>query len=281
VKGSISNTDINIGDMFGNKSWWKNSKMGKFYEKKLKDFANYETLKSEYNRCWSFKEKEMYEDAAKTKLYEISHTTSYSQGLDFSTKNLKLFEEWSPIGASMGGSKTYSMKLVSKGNWAKFLQDQYNDGSDQSYLKRYWIGRLFPAFKGKTLLSSADEIYGVLEDDVDSPMKNLSIYAGDKSDYPLSDALKMEVSNSSSYNVGVNIPICNWKLVKLNFDVGLTVETECYPSESYYSVVDKCFFPVVLQPVSTVSDVVEYCTNKIADNIKEAFGKDKKIEEGF
>ena len=275
VKGSATNTDINIGDMFGNKSWWKNSKIGKFYENKLKNFATYETLKSEYNRCWSFKEKEMYEDVNKTRLYEISHTTSYSEGLDFSTKNFKLFEKWTPIGASLGGSKTYSMKLVSKGKWARFLQEQYNDGSDDSVFKRYWVGRLFPAFKGKTLLSSADEIYGVLESDIDSPLKNLSRYVGNKSDYPLSEALKMEVSNSSSYNIGVNIPICDWKLVKLNFDLGLTIETECYPSESYYSVADKCFFPVVLQPASSISDVVEYCTNKIADNIKSAFSKEE------
>ena len=66
-------------------------------------------------------------------------------------------------------------------------------------------------------------------------------------------------------------------------DLGLNAKVEFYPTESYYSVSDRCFFPVVLRPSSSLESITKAFTGRIRDKLKNVFSDDdvKEIEEEY
>ena len=277
-KGKITGekTGLNLKKMFGNKSWWKSSGMSDFYDKKLKDFYNYETLKGGVNGSLSISEQEMYNSDRKIGLEEISHEMSVSTGYEIESKNFQLFKTWSPINASFNYSSTSSMKMSSKGGWASYLQDVYNN--DKNNKEKLWVKKVFPAFDGQTMISSPDAIYSVWENDIEEPLMCLADEVENAKQYNLADALKVDYTNSTSIGGSVNITFLDWPLLKLAFDLGLTIETKSKPCTSYYSVENKRFFPIIMQPATSISDIVESVIQKMGNNIANAFSDDEKSQ---
>ena len=79
---------------------------------------------------------------------------------------------------------------------------------------------------------------------------------GNPSIYPLKNSLTVSQSNSTSVKASLKVPLINWTIIKFNLDAGLTIATNFRPTVSYYSTVDRRFFPVVLQPTNTIDDII-------------------------
>jgi hypothetical protein len=68
--------------------------------------------------------------------------------------------------------------------------------------------------------------------------------------------------------------VFDWGIFKFKLNLGASIETECYPTESYFSVADRRFFPVVVRPATALDDIVESLTG-LGDDIEEGFGEHK------
>ena len=275
VSGSF-NASGQIKDyLLQTRSWWKTSVMGGFFTRKLGDLYKDFNTKN-YDLSLSIEHEEFFDNNGA--LQEVSQEMSFNTGWERSTDELKILG-WTPFGGSIGITNTWKSKVSSKGAWASYLGDKikYNATDKES------VFQIFPNLSGNSIICSPREIYHSWTHDFDGPMGQLSKGLTNTGKYKLNEALKVEQSVSSELDMAVHIPIFDWEInilgwkkkLELSLDVGATVGIENMPSESYYSVTDKRFFPVTLRPSTSIQKIAAWMTKKISNSFLGIFDDDE------
>ena len=221
------------------------------------------------NGIFSAKEEEYYYNLnGKNLLREISNTVELTSSKEAKFEDLaigEVVEEGSGGSAKTSLSTSFSSKFTSKGNWATFLQNEINNSPA--------IGRMFPAMSGQSVIGAPMAHYNVLNEDFTSILSNLKV--DDPTKYNIKDAMKVEQLVKSELNASVKIPIKPGFKFKFTLDLGLSMEVENHPSTSYYSVAHKRFFPVALQPLTTIQSISKTIVERIKKKIDSAFNGDE------
>ena len=257
-----------------NKSWLNKSRVTAAVEGGLLGGALFFGAEST-DAVVSIKDEQWYTTKAKTTLSEISNEIEVTTGKKISFEDLDICKDWVDIEAEASLSNIVSHKLVSKGAFAAYLQQ----AASQSSNNRSLISNAFPVFTQEGIIASPQRYYNVWGNDFTNSIMKLNV--PNPSNYSLENSLKVEQQNTSKADCKVTIPFgLPWKIPVINkplqitFDIGLTLEVENYPSESYYSVPLKRFFPVVLQPASTIKEMAKEVTDWVANKIKNIFSND-------
>ena len=263
--------------LFGSKkTWWRDAGMGSFFENHLKEMLHYSSVKAGFNVEMSFEQEEKFEDESRTKLKELSHGMAIKTGLGITVNDL--INPWGKKGDkfSLDASTSSKIKVTSKNNFAGYLQRLANE----SNTKRETIGNVFPIFADQSCLASPFRMFTVWNSDgIENSLSQLVENVYDPAyHFPLNEALTVTQSNASSLSARLKVPIVDWGWLSLTFDVGLGIATNYRPTYSYYSVADKRFFPVVLQPVSTIQSIVNSALQRLADGISGAFDDEDQEE---
>ena len=268
--GSFNSNNILFGSK---KAWWRGSNMGKFYESKLLDKLKYDKVGLSASGELEFEEEEVFSDKARTKLKELSHEMGFKAGVNLSLTNL--VNPWGKDDdvLSFDVSSSTKMKMTAKDQFAKQLWTWAKDDR-----KKDFVSNVFPVFTDQTHLIVPLKIFTVWKGDVSSSLNSLMEGVGNPSIYTLENSLTVSQSNSTSVKASLMVPLINWTVIKFNFNAGLTIATNFRPTVSYYSTVDRRFFPVVLQPTNTIEDIINSVWAKLAQGIKGAFSDDEQDE---
>ena len=248
-----------------NLSWWRSADIARYYAR----VAGAETILKTGSSSGTFTatEEEMYTSPDKKTLQEISNTVEITSTKKVDIKDFKIIKDW--IGdngkANASMSTSLSSKFTSKGPWAAFLQRESANNSD--------LSKLFPVLSGESIISSPMSHYNVIHGDFISALEQIKV--DNPNQYSISDALKVEQQVKSKGSANVSIPLKPGKIFKFTMDLGLSLELNNYPSTSYYSVSDRRFFPVVLNPTATIGDIASEVTERIARKINSAFSGDE------
>ena len=252
--------------MRNHKSWFKGVDIEKYWDEKLKNFLTFE--KGTLSRKASIKteEEEFYSNEQKTSLSEISHTISQTSGWEFNLDSWRIkWFNFKPIDAGASYTTTSDLKLSSKGNWASYLQSIAS--------KESLVSCIYPGVSCKSLISPVQQLFGIYEQDFGLALSEISAKVSDPSKYPLDETLVLEQTNSSELKARVSIPIAKW--LNLHLNLGVSFESECYPTKSYYSVQERRFFPVIIRPSTSLSDIVDYFTSDLGKGIEDGFYEHK------
>ena len=270
--GSVEGTFKNA--LFKDKSWWRNSKINKFFEKLSSTFFNFKKAEVSKSFLLELKEEEMYTSQEKDELAEISHEISLTSGYNIDTKNYKLFGKLSPINGSGNYCNAAKATISTKGAWANYLYNRSKGGVDGNR-----INAAFPAFNSESIMSSPGDLYDVWNDDKLSSLRELEV--ANPSQYKLSEAMKVEQTNTSSLGIDISYKVFDWAIAQLELSLGAEFELENRPTESYYSVQHKRFFPVVLRPSISVGDLVTAISEHFSGKTKAAYDDDEQTKEGI
>ena len=241
-----------------------------------------------YNRNWgagvsvglSSTEEEMYTSSNMQTLDKISTSFQWEAGFKLSTSQLwnYLCKNWADANKGnatleFGGSTSWKWKMTSKGAFAADLQK----------ISRKDAGLIYPVFNnGDYFIAKPSHYWKLLTGDYLTD--NLRIVTDKmKGNYKLKDAFKIEKQETEKAFVKGSIPIVKWNLagfipVDVTLDAGIDLFISYYPSEIYYSVSDKCFFPVVLRNNLDVAAVIKKGTEFLRNKFNEAFGIEDKKE---
>ena len=275
--GNANIKETFINTFFKDKSWWQRVSPIPFFNKHYMPFFNFDegianTTINSKNSVISgslglgFKETEKYSDVNKKQLTSISNELSLSKTKKISLKNFSLIPGWDLKAFEAAYTTTATTKMTSGGTWLNYIHGKSTGNSETSDI----INNAYPALKAQSLMSAPSLMYSLWNKD---HLKKLSEISGlDGSQYNIKDVMKVEETNSSEVSMDVEIPFGGWLGVK--FALGASVELSCYPSESYLSIEDHEYLPVVLRPSDNIVDVVK---KKISDlSIDEALKTDQK-----
>ena len=257
--------------------WRYSSNVLSYYYPKISSLMKETNISGGFSFAYSWKEEEMYTTPEKTHLAEISNTHEVQSATTLSVDNLRKFicSDWMknhPDGADSEGSIVIShslkSKMTSKGDW---LTDMENFALE-SDINRKIVSHIYPAFNTDGYIISTPFEHDRIWDD-----ENLLGYLQRipaNGEYDIKNPLKISMQNVSEFEGKVSIPIAKiWR-----FDVGISLDVDFFPSETYYSVADKCFLPVVLRPVSSLGDVIKTLTSDLCNKIKNMFSKQDEDE---
>ena len=252
--------------------WWQSAVITKAYNKVVDKIVP-KNLSATTSFIYSINEEEMYTTADKTVLDQISCKTSYSTCWELTNKGWNICKDWLPVDASLKQTNTYTNKLSSKGNWAAYFQKMSNN----SVYYRAKAGTIYPIMTGTSIVGAPLAHYNMWTQGFSSALTLFD--DGDVESYNLSTSLKVEQQNSSKAEFGVKVDLLS-EIPCLKFNVGLKVaaKADYYPSESYYSFVDKRFMPVALRPAESLSNLIEKMTESVQSQMKNLFTNDERKE---
>lgn len=242
------------------------------------------------NFSMAAKEEEMYTSESRTTLEKISNSLNMESGIKLSVESMSdyICPEWMSknntdkgmTSASLAIGMGYNWKMSSKGAWANYLLSLANNPDTKNlasdiypvFSDRYAINAPITYFlrcvdeeKERSLLSSLQEASKTLDNS-----RLLS------DEFKVKDVLKIEQQESEKAEMNLSLPILEWGPVDLTFDCGLSLGFNYYPSESYYSLSDKKFFPVVVRSTSSLSSMCKKATTFIKNKFNEALGIEDK-----
>lgn len=242
------------------------------------------------NFSMAAKEEEMYTSESRTTLEKISNSLNTETGVKLSVESMSdyICPEWMSknntdkgmTSASLAIGMGYNWKMSSKGAWANYLLSLANNPDTKNlasdiypvFSDRYAINAPITYFlrcvdeeKELSLLSSLQEASQTLDNS-----RLLS------DEFKVKDVLKIEQQESEKAEINLSLPILEWGPVDLTFDCGLSLGFNYYPSESYYSLSDKKFFPVVVRSISSLSSMCKRTTTFIKNMFNEALGIEDK-----
>ena len=231
----------------------------------------------------SSKQEEMYSDIYYKNLAKISNTFEAEAGIKLSSTFLTdyLCEGWAQkdekgkYTISLSGGVAWKNKMTSKGTFANALQNIVPQALSSS---------LYPALgKGKLAFCIATpfNILAKLNNDyLSNQMRQISslLYGN----YPVKDALKIESQYTEKAVFKGSFPLLKFSVlgqgIDVTFDCGLGVDIAYYPDETYYSVSDKMFCPVVIRDNQTLASILKQFTSWLSDKFNNMFGDDEKKE---
>ena len=291
IKGELGGEyNILLHDMASpQKGWWKKAAgMTDFYNK-FNQFLKDTDESSESALAYSWKEEEMYSSEERKHLVEVSNTYEIQTAHTWSLNNLRKYisndwmkehdgEDDENSSAYMKLSNTIKYKMSSQGDWVTRMENF----ADINEYNKTIVGHIYPQFSSHHLIDYFWKHKKIWEDS--NILGNLmAIPSG--GEFDLKDAFKISMQNSSELEGNLSIPIASWKMFTLSFDVGFSLKADFFPSETFYSVADKCFLPVVLRPTATLEHVTKWFTNGVRDRISNLFNPedgdelDKEYEE--
>ena len=244
------------------------------------------------NFSMSAKEEEMYTSESRTSLAKISNGLKMEGGVKLSTEYLSdyICPEWmsknntdkgkTSISGALGMG--YNWKMSSKGAWANYLMSLANNPDTKNlasdiypvFSDRYAINAPITYFlrcvdeeKELSLLHSLQEASQTLDNS-----RLLS------DEFKVKDVFKIEQQESQKAEFNLSLPILKWGPVDVTFDCGLSLGFNFYPSESYYSLRDNKFFPVVVRSNLSLASMCQKATTFIKNTFNEALGIEDKNE---
>ena len=257
------------------KPWWKYAVGASGFSNKLYHFLGDTSPTFGGTFAWSWKEEEMYTTEEREHLAEISNTYEIQTAVTFSIDKLAKYicGSWADWAKDLKESLSFSVsdavnyKMSSKGPWLTRMEE-YARLDD--YYKNI-VGGIYPHFTSSYMVERPWKHKKVWEES-NLLGKLQAIPSG--GEYNLKDPLKISVQNSSQIEGKIKIPLKPGKIFKLTLDLGFSLRFSYFPSETYYSVADKCFLPVVLRPSTTFEDITKAITGKIHDKIYNLFDDD-------
>ena len=175
-----------------------------------------------------------------------------------------------PIDASFGMNLSYTMKLTTKGDFAAYLQKETVDNGSAS------IARIIhPIFNPEQFIPEPDDVFRFYNNGT-AMLSSKNFVSTER--FKLPEALKLEQQLSSSIYGNISVPFWESGIFKLKFNASLSVGADWFPSESYYSIADKRFYPIALRPSGTIGDIAQYVTDKLAERIEYLFDDREKID---
>ena len=247
-----------------------------------------------FNKSWgggasvvmSTKEEEMYTTESRQTLDKISNSLQTEASFKLSTSSLReyLCPEWCSANEgkqtlSLGGSIAWKWKISSKGAFASDLQK----------LAKYSpqiVSTLYPALNHKNtkyIIEAPHSFVSLMKGNtLDNALRFVTLqpmFSGKT--YDVKDAFKIETQETNKVFINASIPLAKWEILGVGIDVtldcGLSLDVAYYPTESYYSVSDKRYCPVVIRNNRTLSSLIKNLTEDIKDRFNRAFGiEDKK-----
>ena len=246
------------------------SLMDGYWREMLNDDFFFQSSSLNYSNDCSMKHEEMY-DKGTSALEEVSQQWAISSSWELSTNNIQigdiLTDGWKPFDASLGYTSTLTNKVSSKGEWARFLNNQIVSNTEYSD----WVMKVFPNLSYKTVIAPPYQIYNTWKEDFDVPLGSLARIAPNPNNYKLKEALKFERTVSSEFDASVNIKVYDWGWCQLYIDTDLNLELENKPNESYFSVPDRRTFDVVFRPNTSIKKVAGHAVKYAAQKIMESF----------
>lgn len=227
-------------------------------------------------------EEEMYTTSLRNTLDKISSSFQIEAGFNLSTSSLinYLDKNWvdenkGNSSLSLGGSTAWTWKMTSKGAFAADLQK----------ISKKEAATIFPVFNhvGDSKFIANPTTYWKLVqgDNLLNALRSVS----DKMNgvYSNKEAFKLEVQETEKAYIKAKLPIAKWNLLGLipidvTLDCGLNFAVSYYPSETVYSVSDKCFFPIVLRDNVDFAALIKQGTEFLRNKFNNAFGIEDKTE---
>lgn len=253
------------------KYWWNTSVRHGFYANQLDNFYK-DSPTQNLSRALSMASEELFDDSGN--LREVSHEMSLEEGWELSFDRLSI--PWNPLDlneAKINVTSTSSSKFASTGDWATFVGDIATNSPESSDAKH--VHNLYPNLNFKTIFVAPGEIFNFWKNPPVGSLEALFAKASNPSQYKLKEALKVEQTLSSDLTMAVNIPFFDWKILKFSIDVGATIGIYNKPSESYYSVEDKCFLPISIHPTTSIYKITGWLTNELAKKFKSLFKEEE------
>ena len=242
------------------------------------------------NISMSAKEEEMYNDIYRTTLKKISNGLKMETGIKLSVGSLTdyLCPEWmkknntdkAMASAYIAVGMGYNWKMSSKGAWASYLQNL----SENAETKNIASG-IYPVFSDNYAINAPLTYFlRCIDEDKERDILNALNEASqtlddrELSQYQVKDVLKIEQQESEMAEMKFSLPLAEWGPIEVTFDCGLSLGFNYYPSESYYSLFDKKFFPVVVRSNNSLASMCKKTTSFLKSKFNEAFGIEDKNE---
>ena len=258
-----------------------------------KQYSNH--LGTNLNFSMTAKEEEMYTSLSKSYLEKISNSLELEAGVKLSAGMLAnyLCPEWvkatNDNDDNEGKASTYiaigmgwNWKITSKGPWAAYLQKLSTKSETRGI-----ASSIYPVFSDKYAINAPITYYKRFNDQDQNvlllnALQNASQTLDDSKllsdDYKVKDVLKLEQQESEKGEMQFSLPLAKWGPINVTFDCGLSLGFDYYPSESYYSLYDKRFFPVVVRSTSSFASMCKKTTSFIRSKFNEAFGIEEQEE---
>ena len=254
-----------------NKSYWNESSVSSYYSHFGLDYL-LSASAAKQEAGFTIMEEEFYEDINKQYLYSLSNKFDITTSTKIGLNDLPVIGTWlnKKAKADISHTFTLSSKIESKGEFAKYIQS----------ISRTPLGattnRIFPVLLGESIIGAPKAHYEIFKDDL---ARSLCFsHIGNNVHYPLQDALKFEQKVKSEVEANVSIPFHPGNIVQTNIDARMAFACESYPSESYFSVQDKQFLPVVLMPSSSIRNEIDELTSRIKGRLNGSFNDAERAE---
>lgn len=260
---------------FVGKSWWQSANVDQYCQQLLEsDIITSFVANTKNKGSISIREESFFKEEDMRTMCEISNKLEMTSTRSVDISDLGIVKKFQAEAdkkpkAKASLSSTLSSKLTSKGDFAEFLHntERYN---------RDIAKKIYPALDGSSIIGAPKAHYNILKED---HLKELSrLMTSNLKSTSLNNDLKMEMQVKSKAGAEVRIPIEAGFILNFNVDLKLELECECYPSQSYYSLEDKRFYPVVLQPAFTITGAVKGLTQRLAEKLGLSFEDDDKRE---
>ena len=224
----------------------------------------------------------MYSDILYKNLAKISNTFETEAGIKLSFTSLTdyLCEGWAndekgKKTISLSGGMAWKNKMTSKGTFAKALQNNVSQNLSS---------KLYPALgKGKLdycIATPFNIVSRLNKDYLSNTMKQISSRLS--GNYPVKDALKIESQYTEKAEIKGSFPLLKFSAfgqgIDVTFDCGLGVDIAYYPDETYYSVSDEMFCPVVIRDNQTLASMLKQFSTWISNGFNDMFDDDEKEE---
>ena len=230
----------------------------------------------------STKEEETYTSENVNVLDKLSNSFEAEAGFNLSTTGMMdyICPDWIDTNnkgeakGSLGGSISWKWTLTSKGKFASDLQKLYKNSPDG-------LDDIFPVLNNKVkyFVSAPSTFIKMFKGNYfeNALQKATSKMSGN---YKVNEAFKIEQQETDKIEFNMSIPLAKWSVLGVGInaalDCGLAVDVSYYPTENYYSISDKRFFPVVLRSNKTLSTLTKELTTYLKNKFNSIFNdKDK------